>query len=152
MVAYSYKGRFVAPIRVGLGLPVHDEHRELGGYQPGQIIRPKTQTIRASGRRRHARSGETLQHYCGMRTMKCFKIGEACCTAASEIRIFVHDGRVLVKPTGRVVEFRKPSELDAFARTDGFADWAAMRAFWLEEHDGKHLGPFVGVLIQWEPL
>jgi hypothetical protein len=32
MVAYSYKGRFVAPIRVGLGLPVLDLHYELGGY------------------------------------------------------------------------------------------------------------------------
>lgn len=46
MVAYSYKRRFVTPIRVGLGLL------------------PKRQTIRAHGLRRHARAGEELQHYC----------------------------------------------------------------------------------------
>jgi hypothetical protein len=61
MVAYSYKARFVAPIRVGLDLPTLAEHLEMGGYHPGQIIRPKRQTIRAKGKRRHARPGETLQ-------------------------------------------------------------------------------------------
>lgn len=152
MVAYSFKARFAAPIRVGLGLSVQDEHRELGGYQPGQIIRPKRQTIRANGRRRHARPGETIQLYHGMRTKKCFKIGDANCSAVSMIRLFVHDARVLINQRGRLVEYRKPSELDMFAREDGFDDWAGMRAFWLEEHDGKHLGPFVGVLIQWVSL
>jgi hypothetical protein len=152
MVAYSYKGRFVAPIRVGLGLPVLDLHYELGGYLPGQPIRPKRQTIRANGRRRHARAGEALQLYYGMRTTKCFKIGDASCSAVSKIRLFVHDERILVNQLSRLIEYRKPSELDMFARDDGFDDWAGMRAFWLEEHDGKHLGPFVGVLIQWEPL
>ncbi|QOG20437.1 hypothetical protein [Bradyrhizobium sp. SEMIA] len=152
MVAYSYKGRFVAPIRVGLGLPVQDEHRELGGYQPGQIIRPKRQTIRANGKRRHARPGETLQHYNGMRTPKCFKIGDASCSAVSKISLWVHGERVLINHISNLIEYRKPSELDTFARDDGFDDWAGMRAFWLEEHDGKHLGPFIGVLIQWEPM
>lgn len=152
MVAYSYKGRFVAPIRVGLGLPVHDEHLEIGGYQPGQLIRPKRQTIRASGRRRHARIGETIQHYYGMRSQKCFKIGEAQCSAASMIRLFIHTERVLIYQHARVTEYRKPRDLDMFARDDGFDDWSGMRGFWLDEHDGKQLGPFVGLLIQWEPL
>lgn len=152
MVAYSYKGCFVAPILVGLGLPVLDLHYELGGYLPGQPIRPKRQTIRANGRRRHARPGETLQLYYGMRSTKCLKIGDGKCTAVSKIRLFVHDARVLINHLDRLFEFRRPSELDMFAREDGFDDWAGMRAFWLEEHDGKRLGPFVGVLVQWEPL
>lgn len=152
MVAYSYKGRFVAPIRVGLGLPVLDLHYELGGYAPGSSIRPKRQTIRTNGRCRHAWPGETLQLYHAQRSPKCFKIGEGSCSAVSMIRLFVHDARVLINQRGRLVEYRKPSELDMFAREDGFDDWAGMRDFWLEEHDGKHLGPFVGVLVQWEPL
>lgn len=51
-------------------------------------------------------------------------------------------------------ELRKGRQLDAFARDDGFDDWPAMRVFWLENHEGKlkQLGPFVGVLIKWEPL
>jgi hypothetical protein len=154
MVAYSYKGRFVAPIRISLGLPVLDLHYELGFYLPGQPIRPKRQTIRANGRRRHARPGETLQLYYGMRTSKCFKIGEARCSAVSAIRVFVHGDRVLVNQPRRLIEYRKPSDLDMFARDDGFDDWAGMRAFWLEVHDDKlkQLGPFVGVLIQWEAI
>jgi hypothetical protein len=149
MVAYSYKARFVAPIRVGLGLPVLDVHYELGGYLPGQPIRPKRQTIRANGRRRHARPGETLQHYHGMRTTRCFKIGDARCKSISDVRLYVHAEWIWIKGEA---ELRKGRQLDAFARDDGFDDWAGMRAFWLEEHDGKHLGPFVGVLIKWEPL
>lgn len=152
MVAYSYKGRFVAPIRVGLGLPVLDLHYELGGYLPGQPIRPKRQTIRANGRRRHARPGEAIQHYHGMRTTKCFKIGDARCSAASVIRLFIHGERVLINQRSRPIEYCKPRDLDMFARDDGFDDWAGMRNFWLDEHDGKHLGPFVGVLVQWEAL
>lgn len=145
MVAYSYKGRFVAPIRVGLGLPVQDEHLDLGGYQPGQIIRPKLQTIRANGKRRHARPGETLQHYHGMRTSKCFKIGDGRCTSIDDIRVYVHAEWIEVGG-----DIRKGRRLDAFAEKDGFNDWPDMRAFWMDEHDGKHLGPFCGQLIQWE--
>lgn len=48
--------------------------------------------------------------------------------------------------------FDKTVELDAFAQRDGFADWADMREFWRAEHgDLKRLGPFVRVLILWEP-
>lgn len=155
MVAYSYKGRFVAPIRVGLGLPVQDEHRELGGYQPGQIIKPKRQTIRANGKRRHARPGETVQHYHAQRSPKCFKIGEGKCFAADPIRIFVHADRIELRERhGGRSDFRGAGKLDRFAVSDGFSDWAEMKAFWLEEHAGelKHLGPFVGVLIRWEAV
>jgi hypothetical protein len=148
MVAYSYKARFVAPIRVGLGLPVLDLHYELGGYLPGQPIRPKRQTIRANGRRRHARPGETLQHYHGMRTTKCFKIGDARCKDVADVRLYIHAEWIEIKGEA---DLRKGRQLDAFARDDGFDDWTAMRTFWREEHDGKHLGPFVGVLIKWEP-
>ena len=50
MVAYSFNSRFEVAIREGW----------------------KTQTIRA-GRKRHARPGEMLQLFCGMRTAHCRK-------------------------------------------------------------------------------
>jgi hypothetical protein len=153
MVAYSYKARFVAPIRVGLGLPVLHEHLELGGYHPVQVIKPKRQTIRAYGLRRHVRPGETLQHYHAMRQPKCFKIGDARCVSVDDIRLFIRSERIAIRDeSGSLTEFRTPRELDRFAGRDGFGDWADMRAFWLEEHDGKHLGPFRGVLVRWVPL
>lgn len=150
MVAYSYKGRFVAPIRVGLGLPVLDLHYELGGYLPGQPIRPKRQTIRANGRRRHARPGETIQQYYAMRTTKCFKIGDARCSAVRPIKIFVATGKVIIANE----TICHPRGLDEFARRDGFNDWTDMQDFWREEHGGEltRLGPFVGVLVEWVPL
>lgn len=117
MVAYSYKGRFVAPIRVGLGLPVFDLHYELGGYLPGQPILPKRQTIRANGRRRHARPGETLQHYRGMRTTKCFKIGAGRCFQTSAIRLFVESGRIVVNPNcDHEVVYSRPKQLEFVCR------------------------------------
>ncbi len=153
MVAYSYKGRFVAPIRVGLGLPVLDLHYELGGYIPGQPIRPKRQTIRAIGLKRHALPNETVQLYHAQRSPKCFKIGEATCTASDDIRLYVRSEQIEIRRRDRCSELiQKPGALDRFAQKDGFDDWADMRAFWLEEHDGKQLGPFVGVLVEWVPL
>ncbi|WP_158669954.1 hypothetical protein [Bradyrhizobium guangdongense] len=158
MVAYSYKGRFVAPIRVGLGLPVLDLHYELGGYAPGSLIRPKFQTIRGQGSKRHARPGEVIQHYHAQRSPKCFKIGDGKCKAISAIRVFPHNDRIVIHPNSdhEIVYSAKTNakHLDAFAVKDGFDDWAGMRAFWLEEHgeELKHLGPFIGVLIRWEAL
>jgi hypothetical protein len=143
MVAYSFKRRFVNPIRVGLS------KISLSFDCP-----PKRQTIRAIGKRRHARPGETVQLYTGMRTRQCEKIGDGRCTDALEIRIQVSAGRIDIAPgTREAITHQKPQHLDAFAVSDGFADWADMREFWREEHgDLARLGPFVGRLILWEAL
>ncbi len=141
MVAYSFKRRFVSAIKLGLGGSVTI------GPDEDPFMRPKRQTIRAVGKRRHARAGETLQLYHGMRSSDCFKIGEARCTKVSEIRLYIHSEWIEIKGES---ELRKGKQLDAFARDGGFEDWAAMRAF--EEHGSKQLGPFVGLLIQWETL
>lgn len=68
MVAYSFKKRFVDPIRVGLS-----------SVSLSFDCQPKRQTIRSIGKRRHARPGETLQLYTAMRTKQCRKIGDARC-------------------------------------------------------------------------
>jgi hypothetical protein len=144
MTAYSFKSRFVDPIKCGLGLPVDDI---------GALVRPKLQTIRAIGRRRHARPGETVQLYTAMRTKQCRKIGDGRCVRVDPIRIHVEGGRIAICPgTPDKRAFDKASDLDSFAQRDGFADWADMREFWREEHgDLKRLGPFVGVIILWSP-
>ncbi|MFK5597639.1 hypothetical protein ACFZ8E_11600 [Methylobacterium sp. HMF5984] len=56
MVAYSFKARFAAPILAGT----------------------KAQTIPAerTGRSRHARPGEQLQLFSGMRTKHCLRLGD----------------------------------------------------------------------------
>lgn len=139
MVAYSYKRRFVTPIRIGLGLSIRPEDRD---EEAATMLLPKRQTIRAVGLRRHARPGETLQHYCGMRHPSCFLIGRGVCVSVSEISIMVRKGSLRVS-------LIDPVQLDDFAQADGFASAEDMHVFWRTEHG---LGRFEGVLIRWEPL
>lgn len=121
MVAYSFNRRFEHPI----------------------VTRAKRHTIRAD-RRRHARVGEQLQLFTGMRTRGCRKLGTATCTAVYGVRLDLVDGRVETE-TGTA--WTTIAELDAFARSDGFSDWADLQAFWAENHPG--VGHFSGVLIGW---
>jgi hypothetical protein len=143
MVAYSFKRMFVPAIRIGLGLdPVDPE--------PG-ARRPKRQTIRAN-RYRHARPGEQLQLYTSMRSRLCELIGKARCTQTPAIAIR------FPKPYRKVESvhvsggetIRGAAALDAFAQSDGFADWQSFREFWAENHPG--VLDFGGVMILWEPL
>ncbi len=117
MVAYSFQRRFVVPIRSGI----------------------KRQTIRAD-RKRHARAGEDLQLYTGMRTKKCELIAYAVCRDVLPVTLVLDRDAVLVPD----VAF---ANLDHFAMLDGFADWADLKAFWREHHPG--VDEFTGVLIRW---
>jgi len=128
MTAYSFQPRFVAPILAGT----------------------KQQTIRAE-RKRHGRPGEELQLYTGMRTKRCRLIGRANCFSVWPITIDIE--RREIEYADRIISLQQ--DLDAFARTDGFADWWEMRDFWKEahrkglttlSHDNK---PWRGVLIRW---
>jgi hypothetical protein len=123
MVAYSFKGRFAEPIRT----------------------RAKFQTIRAD-RKRHARPGETLQLYTGMRTRSCKLIASATCVNVAPIRL-TFGARHSVELFGRTTISR--AELDHFAVMDGFADWHDMRLFWAVAHPA--VTEFEGVLVRWAP-
>jgi hypothetical protein len=84
MVAYSFKKQFIAPILSGVfgvaaGLPL----------PPGENYFPKRQTIRAIGKRRHARPGEMIQLYTAMRTKQCRKLGEARCVSVQTVKLFI---------------------------------------------------------------
>lgn len=152
MVAYSFKKRFVEPIAVGIGIPV------LNCINVARTdIHPKRQTIRAFGKRRHARVGDTVQLYTAMRTKQCRKIGIARCVGFegvllkwSEWPSFCTFDIVEMEPGGwrRKGPTRPIKSMEAFARDDGFASFEDMRAFWKAEHG---LETFEGALIKWEP-
>lgn len=143
MVAYSFKPFFAPQIADGW----------------------KTQTVRAD-RRRHARPGEQLQLFVGMRTRNCRKIldRDPTCLFVSPITIQTNttpEGIGSIAIDGRNLH---PDEIEAFARADGFAPErlrsepgitilgpsarSCMGLFWLMSHGA---GRFDGVLIKWEP-
>lgn len=128
MVAYSFQSRFAMSIVLG----------------------EKRQTIRAN-RKRHARRGEMLQLYTGMRTKHCRKIiRDPVCIAVEPIRIQVPDTAdgsfcywTPMNPAAGA------TEIDGeFAYRDGFGSVGDMLAFWRTAHGP---GLFEGVLIQWMP-
>lgn len=124
MVAYSFKRRFVDPILAGT----------------------KRQTIRAD-RKRHALPGEQLQLYTGMRTKQCRLIAKATCIAVDQVLLdFTAYGVVRING---IVLF-SDAKMQEFARSDGFASWSDMRAFWRENHPG--VDRFEGVIIRWGGL
>ncbi|MGX9145869.1 hypothetical protein [Mesorhizobium sp. 128a] len=124
MVAYSFRPRFVEPIAAGT----------------------KRQTIRAD-RKRHAREGEELQLYTGMRTKQCKLIGRATCIGVDLVMLNFADHGV-VRING-IVLFSNAA-MQKFARSDGFTSWADMRGFWRDNHPGVEV--FDGVLIRWGDL
>jgi hypothetical protein len=142
MVAYSFRPQFIAPIQFGLGVRPTIEDRARA-----QIGEWKRQTIRAKGRRRHARLGDELQLYTGMRTRSCRLIGRAICRSTADITIWVDDDdrKFVVRVDGKLLG---PRQLAAFARSDGFATVSQMALFWLKEHG---VGKFEGIVIRWEP-
>ena len=120
MVAYSFQPRFAPLIRAGV----------------------KLQTIRAE-RERHARPGERLQLFTGMRTAHCMKImHDPVCTMVLPIRIGFATGEITRIEVGRV----PVRDLDQFAVLDGFTDIDDMSAFWREHHGVRD---FSGGVIEW---
>ena len=142
MVAYSFKKRFISPIQLGLQMKVDPKHRLV----PVADLLPKTQTIRAEGKRRHARKGETLQLYQSQRTKQCFLIGTAPCRSVESIELLLKNNSIDVKIEGFKL---KSKQIDEFVREDGFKDVADMLDFWKTEHPG--VTDFRGFLIKWMP-
>lgn len=139
MVAYSFKKYFAPQIATGI----------------------KCQTVRAD-RRRHARPGEMIQLFEGMRTRHCRKIRpDVVCESIVPIEIRIVEGIIVsIMVDGRSLD---EPEMEAFARHDGFAPehfnepsgYRArtaienMETFWFDNH-GDTAG-FRGVVIKWRP-
>ena len=122
MVAYNFQKQFVEPIQSG----------------------EKTHTIRKNGNRRHAKPGEPMQIYFGLRTKYARKIiDDPTCLFVSVIEIEVTEDRIAgIWIDGEGV----PGDMNDFAVSDGFADIAAMHKFWLDFHG---VGLFRGSMIGW---
>lgn len=127
MVAYSYQRQFIDPTLSGR----------------------KIHTIRALGKRRHARSGEALQHYVGMRTKQCRLFARSTCEDAKPIRIEFSERDDLTDKVTIGDTVITGQKLTPFAQSDGFAGWLEMRSFWLTTHG---LGVFDGVIIYWKDV
>lgn len=121
MVAYSYKPRFVGRIKDG----------------------SKPQTCRGD-RKRHARPGETMQLYTGMRTRQCRLIGTATCKSVEPIRF---DFEAQTIQIGAEPPIEDLPDLNAFAVLDGFEDYRDLCEFWRANHKGVER--WEGVLITW---
>jgi hypothetical protein len=131
MVAYSFKSRFVSPIKAGL----------------------KRQTIRTPryGRSRHACPGGPVTLLTGSR-FKPELIGRAECADLYGVFLDFKNGGV------RTINKNDQDDrqsivskvgLDDFAQRDGFADWEDMRQFWIAVHN---VDQFEGVMIKWGDL
>lgn len=123
MVAYSFKPQFVEPILTGR----------------------KNGTIRAVGLRRHARANDALQLYTGMRTKACRLILITRCEMSLSILM-----RWQAKPEIFVDGMKLETRFfDAFAQSDGFANFDAMASFWRDTHPEASVFP--GEWIKWFP-
>lgn len=147
----GFKKRFIVPISLGLGI----------AYAIDDVVDidqgPKRQTIRARGKRRRPREGETLRLFTAMRTKYCRKIADVRCARVRWITIWFSQWQypphqptitVQIEGAGSVLG---PRQLKAFARADGFRNARDMAEFWLKEHKNKD-GKFTGDLIEWEPI
>ena len=97
MVAYNFQARFAPDVAAGR----------------------KLQTIRAQGRRTHAKAGDRVQLYTGMRTKACRKLAEGTCEVSTYCQI---------SEQGVTNGNYPPTALEEFARADGFDSWLGRHA------------------------
>jgi hypothetical protein len=111
-------------------------------FVPHIEARTKLQTVRPD-RKRHAREGEIVQLYTGMRTRYCRLIGEPTCASVAPITLDFETDRVMVG--GSV--YQTADNLEWFAHIDGFPSWRFLCEFWAVNHPGVPI--FSGVMIRW---
>lgn len=116
MVAYNFQGRFAPLVATG----------------------QKRQTIRPNRKLRHAKPGEAVQLYTGMRGIHCKLLALGTCQFSTPCRI---------EETGILLGGELVVSLDNFAEADGFANFREMKAWFAETHGL----PFEGTLITWLP-
>ena len=96
--------------------------------------------------RGHAKPGDALQLYTGMRTSSCQLVSRETCLGTIGIVLNFRHARVLFAPS--LVLLDRPAELDGFARFDGFESWDDMAAFWLAINETDRAK---GTHIRWLP-
>jgi len=121
MVAYNFQKQFAPAVEQG----------------------KKLQTIRALRKRSHAKSGDYLQLYTGMRTKSCRKLLDSICISSETIGIS-GDMQVLLG-VGEIIKILPIEEVEKLAIADGFDSAEAFFTFFGRMHGL----PFLGVLIKW---
>lgn len=102
----------------------------------------KRRTIRAVERKGgHASPGDAIRLAAGRPSFKA--IADAVCTAATPVSLAITRGGAIERA---LVDGTAVSDLEEFARLDGFAGAAEMGAFFRKLHGP---GLFSGVMIQW---
>lgn len=127
MVGYSFKGRFREPIEA----------------------RTKTQTMRAVGKKRHAKKGELITMTTGDR-FHPVKFGAARAIIVAPVTLDF-EGRhafwILQREHAPDVQMDiEGPQLDVFARSDGFEDWADLASFFRQTYGAP---AWSGIRIFW---
>lgn len=125
MVAYSFQPQFVPLVESG----------------------DKIHTIRALGQKRHARPGEMVQLYTGMRTSRCRLLFESECLSTSAVLIFP-DRTVTIE--GETLDDAAKADL---AVADGFKDFEGFMEFFGRNFSPRATAeniPFEGILVKWK--
>lgn len=108
----------------------------------------KRQTVRADRKdgRPHAKVGDTIKLYTGMRTKSCELLAEATVTRIARVRIDTTSMSINGHSLPSTIHSRDCEQTDnEFAEADGFESFMDM-ADWFEKTHGL---PFEGTLIQW---
>lgn len=126
MPAFNFKKQFADDVRYGI----------------------KRQTVRADRKdgRLHAKVGDKIKLYTGMRTKECELLAEATVTQIARVRIEPTCMYVNGKPLPASLYSRDCEQTDnEFAEADGFESFMDM-ADWFSAVHGL---PFEGTLIKW---
>lgn len=123
MVAYNFMSQFAPKIEDG----------------------SKLHTVRANGKRRHARAGEALQLYTGMRQPGCRLLKEVPCIGSWPCHLPVSEanGPLMWSINHQVLSV---FHMEQFAKNDGFPDLYAMAEWILNTHGTD----FDGTVIAWD--
>lgn len=113
----------------------------LAAMVPAVARGTKLQTIRRSVYWRRWPPGTPLQLYHGLRTSQAIKIRDAVLRDVTYVGL-TERGVTLGDAS------RFPSDIDDFARLDGFADYAEMWAWFAARYD---TASFTGFVIRWHP-
>lgn len=129
MVAYSFKGRFVPKIEG----------------------RTKTQTMRAVGKKRHAKKGELITMTTGDR-FHPVKFGAARAIIVAPVTLDFEGRHAfwIMQRDAHVGDVQIDIEgagLDVFAKSDGFDDWADLESFFRQTYAGAPA--WSGIRIFW---
>ena len=131
MVAYNYQREFVEDLLAGR----------------------KTSTLRMRGKKRHARPGEMVDHWHGLRTKQACKLGTAMCETAEPCTLAVY-GASFFQLTyieriddGRSPDRRYPA-MPAIALMEAFPNVYQMREWFLLRYgEGEH----AMIQVTWDP-